>query len=99
MGGDSELRSTTARGRSKVDLFERLNSCCLSTIVRDLNNERYSLDSDVVISLTRVKILSRRVSQFARRARFVVVKSIIFKIACKLRARVTIVEGSSTAKF
>ena len=99
MGGDSELRSTAVHGRSKADLFERLNSCYLSTIIQNLNNERYPLDSDVVISLTRVKILSRRVSQFARRARFVVVKSIIFKIASMLRARVTIVEGSSTTKF
>ena len=51
------------------------------------------------MSLTRVKILSRRVSQFARSARFVVDKSINFKMACKLRARVTIVEGSSKVKF
>jgi len=66
---------------------------------QDWNDERYPLDSAVVISLTSVKILFCRVSQSARRTRFVVVKSIIFEIVCKLRARVTIVEGSSIAKF
>ena len=80
-------------------LIECLDSNHLSTTIQDPNNEQYALDSVVTMSLTRAKILSCRVSQFARRARFVIVKSIIFKIVCKLRASVTIVEGSSIAKF
>jgi hypothetical protein len=79
--------------------IEYLDLNHLSTGIRYPNNGQHSLDSAVTMSLTRVKILSWRVSQLARRPRFVVVNSIIFNIACKVRARVTIVEGSSTTKL
>jgi hypothetical protein len=84
---------------SKMVLIEYLGLDDLNTAIKNPNDGRCSPHSAVTMSLTRVKILFDRVSQFDRSARFVDVRSIIFNIACKLRARVTIVEGSSPEKF
>lgn len=97
--GYFESRSAAARGLLKVVLIEHLDSNGLNNTTRQPTNGRHSLHSAVAISLTRVKILSSRASQFARRVRLVDAKSTIFSIVCKLRARVTTVEGSSAAKF